>query len=112
MAQERKYRVKEGWIFNLEAMHDKLHCIGYDLDDGTIKGPITILGYTIADSDDIQPLIDECSDLEWAAKSRKVTGKEYGRIKEIAEWRVNQRYATCLANGMDEAKAGACFEDL
>lgn len=111
-SQERKYRIKEGWVFNLEAMHDKLYCIGYDLDDGTIKGPISFLGGTYEDSSDLQTLIDECSELEWAAKSRKVTGKEYGRIKEIVEWRVNQRYATCLANGMNEADAGHCFEDM
>lgn len=110
---ERKYRIKEGWIFNLEAMHDKLNCIGYDLDDGTIQGPIEILGYKLEDSCDIQKLLEECSKLEWAAKSRLVTSKEFGRIKEIVEWRVMQRYSTCLASGnMTEAEAGQCFEDL
>lgn len=110
---ERKYRIKEGWIFNLEAMHDKLWCIGNDLDEGNIKGPISFLGGTYEDSSDIQKLIDECSELEWAAKGRKVTSKEYGRIKEIVEWRVMQRYSTCLTSGnMTESAAGQCFEDL
>ena len=109
---ERKYFIKEGWIFNLEAMHDKLYCIGYDLDDGTIKGPIEILGYKIEDSDDLQPLIEECQRYESIAKSRKVTGKEYGRIKEIVNWRVMQRYSACIAGGMNESDAGQCFSDL
>ena len=90
MAEVRKYFVKGSWIFNLESMDDKLHCIKYDLDD----------------------LIDECETLQWAAKSRKVTGKEYGRIKEIVSWRVEQRYFRCIANGMKEKDAGACFSDL
>jgi len=112
MKEERKYWIKQSWIFNLEAMHDKLYCIGYDLDDGTIKGPIEILGYKIADSSDIYDLLEECEKLEWTAKSGKVTGKEFGRIKEIVSWRVGARYATCIANGMNEAKAGMCFEDM
>lgn len=112
MKDERKYRIKSGWIFNLEAMHDKLHCISYDLDDGTIQGPIEVLGYKAETSDDLQPLIEECENLEWTAKSRLVTGKEYGRIKEIVNWRVMQRYAACVANGMNESDAGQCFEDL
>lgn len=112
MADERKYFVKEGWVFNLESMHDKLFCIGIDIDECRIQTPIDILGYKIEDSSDLQPLMDECSDLEWAAKSRKVTGKEYGRIKDIVAWRAEQRYFTCLASGMEEQKAAGAFEDL
>ena len=108
----KRYRVKSGWIFNLEAMHDKLFCIGYDIDDGKIATPIEILGVTINDSSDLQQLIDEASDLEWKAKGNGLTSKEYGRAKEMVEWRVNLRYNACLASGMSESKAGLCYEDL
>lgn len=30
---DRKYRVKEDWIFNLESMHGTLYCIKDDLED-------------------------------------------------------------------------------
>lgn len=109
---EAKYRVKTAWIFNLESMHDKLFCILYDVQDGIVKFPITIAGTECKDEDDIEALIEEASKLEWIAKSRKVTSREYGRIKAMVEWRVGQRYARCLASGMDERDAGKCFEDM
>ena len=112
MAEVRKYFVKGSWIFNLESMDDKLHCIKYDLEDEKISFPLTIAGTKITDFDDLDDLIDECETLQWAAKSRKVTGKEYGRIKEIVSWRVEQRYFRCIAHGMKEKDAGACFSDL
>ena len=112
MSDERKYRIKGAWIFNLEAMHDKLYCILYDIEDGKAQFPITIANTVCKDEDDIQNLIEEASELEWIAKSRKVTSKEYGRIKAMVEWRVNVRYAVCMASGMSEAEAGKCFEDM
>ncbi|MBR6476359.1 MAG: hypothetical protein IKS98_13085 [Lachnospiraceae bacterium] len=109
----KRYHIKEGWIFNLEAMHDKLWCIGNDLDEGVLKGPVEILGVKdIKGSSDIQVLIDEAHELESAAKGRGLTGEQYRRVKEMVEWRVMQRYATCLASGMDESMAGGCFEDM
>lgn len=108
----RKYFVKGSWIFNLEAMHDKLFCILYDIQDHKITFPITIAGTVCKDEDDIEQLIEEASKLEWIAKSRKVTSKEYGRIKAMVEWRVNVRYNVCMAAGMSEQDAGRCFEDM
>jgi hypothetical protein len=109
---DKLYRIKEGWIFNLEAMFDKLKCIGYDIDEGKIETPVEILGVTINDSDDLEALIEEASELESRAKGRGLNSKEYGRAREMVEWRVQQRYARCLASGMDEGAAGGCFEDL
>lgn len=109
---DRKYRVKEDWIFNLESMHGTLYCIKDDLEDEKIDFPITIAETKITDFDDLYHLIEECETLEWTAKNRKVTGKEYGRIKEIVNWRVEQRYFRCLASGMSERDAGECFRDL
>lgn len=108
----KKYPVKESWIFNLESMHDKLWVIEHDLDEGNMSFPITIAGTEIKDFDDLYNLREEASELEWKAKSGAVTGSQYGRIKEIVGWRVNQRYATCLAAGMNERDAGRCFEDM
>lgn len=112
MSGEQKYRIKMSWIFNLESMQDRLWCIEYDVEEGKLELPIEIANHQINTLDELAELRDECSDLEWIAKSRKVTSKEYGRIKEIVEWRVNARYVTCMANGMSERDAGACFEDL
>ena len=109
---DRKYWVKESWIFNLESMHDKLWCIVYDIRDNKIKLPITVADKVIKSEDDIWELLNEAEDLEWKAKSGTVTGKQYGRIKAIVEWRVGVRYTTCLEAGMSEAKAGRCFEDM
>lgn len=112
MNEIRKYLVKREWIFNLESMHDKLYCILYDIEEGKQQFPLTIAGTTCNDEDDIQSLITECEDLEWTAKSGRVTSKEYGRIKAIAEWRAIARYTVCLASGMSEKEAGRCFEDM
>lgn len=112
MDSAKKYFVKESWIFNLESMQEKLKCIEIDLDEGTKEFPFEIANMQINDYDDLDNLIEECEDLECAAKSRRVTGKEYGRIKEIVNWRVGARYMNCISNGMNEADAGRCFSDL
>lgn len=108
----KTYFVKGSWIFNLESMNDKLWCIIYDIRDNEITLPIEICGKIINDESDIYDLIDEASNLEWISKSRKVTGKEYGRIKQLVEWRINQRYMRCINSGMSEKDAGRCFEDM
>ena len=112
MNEERKYFVKQSWIFNLESMHDFIWCIIYDVEDNKLDLPIVVAGNTIKDIDHLYDLIDECCNLEWIAKSRKVTSREYGRIKQIVEFRVNQRYLKCMASGMSDYKAGVCFEDI
>lgn len=109
---EKKYFVKEGWIFNLESMHDKVWCLLIDVQEGTLHFPLEVAGKSIKDESDLYALLDEASELESAAKSGKVTGYQYSRIKEIVHWRVEQRYAACLASGMDESDAAGCFEDL
>ena len=111
MAEVKKYRVKEAWRFNLESMNDKLHCIGYDVEDGKLNFPFEVAGTIINDFDDLDNLREECCDLLYKAW-HKVTGREYGRIKQIVEWRVMQRYCTCLNAGMSEQNAGACFQDM
>ena len=107
----KRYMVKEDWIFNLESMHDKLFVIELDLRDGKLQFPFEVAGKTINDYDDLDALANEAAEL--CSKAwRGVTGKEYGRIKEIVSWRVMQRYARCMASGMDEKDAARCFEDM
>ena len=109
---DRKYLVRRDWIFNLESMNDRLWCIIYDARDGELTFPVTIANTECKDEHDIQTLIDECGELEIKAKRGRVTSKEYGRIKSIVEWRVMVRYMKCLESGMDERRAGECFNDL
>ena len=110
---EKRYFVKEDWIFNLESMHDKIWCLAEDVREGKIALPFTVADKVINSEDDLDTLQDEAETLEWKAKSSKgVTGKEYGRIKAIVSWRVMARYTACLANGMSEAEAGRCFADI
>ena len=112
MNSDKKYRIKESWIFNLESMNDKLWNVIYDIRDGEIKLPIEICGKQINYENDVQRLIEEAETLEWAAKSGPVSSKEYGRIEKFVNWRVNQRYVWCLASGMEEKDAGRCFDEL
>lgn len=111
MSADKKYRIKEGWIFNLESMNDKLWNVIYDIRDGKIKLPIEICGKQINYEDDVQKLMEEAETLEWAAKSGPVSSKEHGRVEELVNWRVTQRYIKCL-EVMEERDAGRCFDDL
>lgn len=112
MSNLYKYPIKGNWIFNLESMSDKLFCIGLDVEERKLSFPFVIADTVINDYDDLSALTFECQNLERIAKSRKVSSKEYGRIKQIVEWRVNVRYARCIASGMNEKDAGLCFSDL
>lgn len=110
-ADERKYYIKESWMFNLESMHDKIWCLIYDVRENRIALPFEVAGETINDEGDLIDLMNEAEELLYKAHGR-VTGEEYGRIREIVGWRVDARYAACMAAGMDEADAGRCFEDM
>ena len=110
-AKEKRYPVKESWLFNLESMHDKIFCLSYDMREGKLTTPFVVANTTINDEDDLFTLLDEADNLRYKA-SRPVSGKDYGRIKELVTWRVEQRYARCMASGMSESDAGKCFEDI
>lgn len=109
--KEKRYPVKESYLFNLESIHDKVWCLIYDLRDGEITAPFTVAGKTVNDEDDLFAILDEAETLRSKA-SRPVTGKDYGRIKALVGWRVEQRYLACMNAGMDESEAGKCFEDM
>lgn len=112
MSEQRKYLVKMSWIFNIESMSDHLHCKIYDVEDGKLQLPIVVAETECNSIEDIEALIEEAYELEWKAKCGRVTGKEYGRIREFVNYRVYARYETCIANGMDESRAGMCFSDI
>lgn len=109
---EKKYFVKESWIFNLESMHDKLWVIESAIQTGELQFPFQLAGKNIKDYNDLEDLRQESYELEDKAKRGKVTGLQYGRIKAIVAWRVEQRYNACMAAGMNERDAGRCFEDM
>ena len=110
--EERKYFVKENWIFNLESCDDRIWCIEYDIQEKKISFPFVIANKTINGYEDLESLRNECYELKNKAMNGRVTASEYGRIKEIVSWRVEQRYLRCLSSGMDEREAGICFQDL
>jgi hypothetical protein len=105
--EERKYWVKASYRTNLDTFITKCYCIRYEMEDGEYD-EIELLGKKY-DIETIYDLIDECQQLLGIANCGKVTGREYGRIKQISEFRDYQRYATCIANGMSEDKASYAF---
>lgn len=104
--EQRKYFVKAGWRTNLDTMLTKVECIDYDMRDGEYDS-VEIMG-KVYDVVTIEELKDELRHLI-SVSYGKVTGKEYGRIKAISEYRDMIRYATCIAKGMDESRAAYAF---
>lgn len=107
---EAKYYIKEGWVFNLEAMWDKLWLIAHEAKDEDF--PMVIGGYICRNAEEVMDVREWSEELHSWAFSRKVTGKAFAEIKKIVNWRVMVRYNTCVAAGMNENDAGRCFEDL
>lgn len=102
----RKYYVKSAWVANLDSMLTKVHCYDYDMRDGEYD-TVEIMG-KVYDVVTIEELKDELRHLIAVAGGR-VTGKEYGRIKYISEYRDQLRYATCISKGMSESRAAYAF---
>ena len=109
MADLRKYYVKGNMKFNLDSMITHIWCLIYDMEEGKLPEKVEFLGET-CDMARLYELKEECGDLLCKA-DHKVTGKEYGRIKFIADTRNMIRYATCLNSGMSERSAGLAFFD-
>ena len=108
MSNERKYWVKQNMRFNLDSMHDHVWCLIYDMEDG-LYDTVELLGEQM-DVDRLYELKDELEELSVKAWG-KVTGKEYGRIKEISDERNLIRYAMCINSGMSESDASLAFFD-
>lgn len=97
--------------FNLESMSDKVDGLRARLiDSNQWEVPNeTILGYPFS-VEGLDELEQECDKWLDIVTTRKVTGKEYGRIKEIADWRNEIRYRTCIQRGMSEKDAAVAFD--
>lgn len=55
--------------------------------------------------------IEEIENLLRKMYMRKITYKEWKRIKEIVAERQMQRYITCVNNGIDENVSAEAFDD-
>lgn len=106
MANDRKYFVKSGMRTNLDSFHDRLLCAQYDLCNNGVEY-VEFLGKRWTAST-IYDLVDEVENLIWVSGGR-VTGKEYGRIKEISNDQNWHRYNCCIASGMDDDRASHAF---
>lgn len=105
----KKYPVKMNYRFNLDSMYTHVENLIYDMEDGTIKGSVELMGKQM-DIDDLENFKKELEDL--IGKSwYPVCGKDYGRIKEISDARNTIRYATCMSKGMNESNAALAFFD-
>lgn len=108
MKEERKYYVKSNWWFNLDSMNTKIYCLLDDIEEGKFEY-VWLMGKKMYEKElisfqaEIQNLL--------AYQGYKVTGKQYGRIKAISDERNMMRYATCLANGMNENNVSYAFMD-
>lgn len=107
MKNERKYWVKSAYRTNLDSMHTSVMNYIYDMMGGEGPETITILGEEMDFNrlyefkEELETLID----LAWG----KVTGKEYGRIKEISDERNMWRYMRNIAAGKSEDVAAYSF---
>lgn len=93
------YPVSERILFGLESMIDKcsfwLTCEREN--------------FTTEQLDEIDSLRDECYRLYGKARSGWLSGKDYGKAKEITVKREAIRYSVCINAGMDEKKASMAF---
>lgn len=96
--------------FNLDSAITLVQNLRYDFESGEQKEPVFIFGRRV-DFVSVDDLLEELYDLHGKALFGKVTGKEYGRIKEIQGERQMIRYAKCLAAGMSENDAALAFTD-
>ena len=106
----KTYYCNSSMKFNLDSMITLVQNLKYDFESGELTGEVEVCGKTI-DAVSVYDLLEELYDLHGKALFGKVTGKEYGRIKEIQGERQMIRYAKCIAAGMSERDAGYAFTD-
>lgn len=108
MKQVKKYYVKLNYRFNMDSMRVHVLNLIDDIRDGKFE-TVELMGETM-DEYRLETFREELEDL-MAKAYYPVCGKDYGRIKAISDERNMIRYATCMAQGMDESDAGSCFFD-
>lgn len=108
MKQVKKYFVKMNYRFNLDSMRVHVMNLIDDIRDGKFE-TVELMGETM-DEYRLEEFKDEIEDL-MSKMYYPVCGKDYGRIKAISDERNVIRYATCIANGMNENDASSAFFD-
>nr|DAG04037.1 MAG TPA: hypothetical protein [Myoviridae sp. ctbEa13] len=106
--QVKKYFVKHNYRFNLDSMLTHVMNMIDDMRDGSYD-EVELMGEKM-DYDRLIEFRDEVEDLLMKSYY-PVCGKDYGRIKAISDARNMIRYATCMANGMNEREAALAFFD-
>ena len=75
------YPVSENMKFNLEACHDKMSLMIYDAErEGNFD-----------EAEKIRERRDEADRLAWQAGYGWLSGKDYGKAKELVAWRIEMR---------------------
>ena len=85
----KHYPVSENMKFNVEACHDKLSLMMYEAEE---KGDL-VLYETLRDRR------EEADNLSFKASYGWLSGKEYGKAKELVAWRIEQRIQTNVMGG-------------
>ncbi len=83
------YPVSENMKFNLEACHDKLSLMIYDAED---KGDFD-------EAEKIRARREEADELASKAGYGWLSGKDYGKAKELVAWRIEQRIQANIEGG-------------
>lgn len=105
----KTYYCNESMKFNLDSAYTLVTNIWFDYVQEVRTNPMVIFGRTIRNDLDAYDLREEIANLALKAQFSKVTGKEYGRIKEIQQERQIIRYSKCIESGMDESRASYAF---
>lgn len=85
----KHYPVSENMKFNLEACHDKLSLMIYDAEG---KGDFD-------EAEKIRARREEADELSFKASYGWLSGKDYGKAKELVAWRVEKRIEANLEAG-------------
>lgn len=102
MAQ-KKYRVNESELFNLDSMRTHLQVVRYEAIDNKDWDLVDEMDARI---EEVEKLMEQA----WHVGAL-VDWPTLARIREIKDERCLQRYATCLAAGMSEERAAGAFTD-
>lgn len=101
----KRYWLKEAYMTNLDSMETTAWLQVHDMESGEIKkDPYYGEGLEYWEN-----LLNEIRGLMERTWDGKAVWKDYKRIRELSDERNIIRYSKCMANGMDEDKAGYAF---
>lgn len=94
---EKKYRVNESEVFNLQSMYDHLKCKEIEMIEGDIEWDDTLEDQI----KEVESLLEDAYCI-----GALVTWPQLKRIREIRDERNNIRYNIAIANGASDKEAG------